>query len=144
MPDRESKVIWKGGLREGMGVMSLGSGAFKGEFSFRSRIEDEEGGRATNPEELIGAALCGCFSMMLTSLLEKDGYIAEEINSKSKVHFNAVGSGYRIEKIELITEASVPGINKERFMGLAERAHKECPIAQAIKVPVVLSVTLRG
>ncbi|MCL2689077.1 MAG: OsmC family peroxiredoxin [Chitinispirillia bacterium] len=142
MPDRESKVTWKGGLREGMGVMSLGSGAFEGSFSFRSRIEDN-GERATNPEELIGAALCGCFSMMLTSLLEKDGYIAEEINSKTKVHFNAVGSGYRIEKIDLITDASVPGIKREDFMGFAERAHKECPIAQALKVPVVLNVTLR-
>ena len=142
MPDRESRVTWKGGLKEGMGVMSLGSGAFEGKFSLRSRIDDG-GEHATNPEELIGAALCGCFSMMLSSLLEKDGYIAEEINSKTEVHFNAVGSGYRIEKIDLIVEASVPGVKRETFMGLAERAHKECPIAQAIKVPVVLKVTLR-
>ena len=142
MPKREGSAVWRGNLKEGKGTMKLGSGAFDGNFSFRSRVE--EGKQPdTNPEELIGAALSGCFSMMLSALLEKEGYTPQEINSKALVHFDNVNGAYSIQRIELFTEASVPGIDRNKFMILAESAHRECPVSQALKAPISLEAVLR-
>jgi osmotically inducible protein OsmC len=122
--------------------MKLGSGAFEGNFSFRSRVE-EDGRKDTNPEELIGAALSGCFSMMLSSLLGKEGFTPQEINSKALVHFDNSGGEYGIQRIELFTEAVVPGIDRNKFLTLAQRAASECPVSRALKVPVNLEAALR-
>jgi osmotically inducible protein OsmC len=112
MPVRTAEAEWKGNLSRGSGQMKLGSGVFEGSFSFPSRFED---GPGTNPEELIGAAHAGCFSMALSHMLSEAGHIPDVVHTKTKVHIDKVDEGFRITTIELQTEAKVPGINEEAF-----------------------------
>lgn len=129
MAIRNAEAEWNGTLREGQGQMKLGSGAFNGPYSFRSRMED---GSGTNPEELIGAAHAGCFSMALAAQLGKAGFTPTRIHTTSKVHFEKVGEGFGITKIELQTEAAVPGIDNEVFQQQAETAKQNCPVSKAL------------
>lgn len=126
MAVRESSAIWKGNLTEGEGSMRLGSGAFEGAFSRASRFED---GPGTNPEELIGAAHAGCFSMYLALILSKAGHIPTRIDTTAKVH---LGDGPKITLIELSTVGDVPGIDEKTFIEFAEQAKKGCPVSQAL------------
>jgi len=126
MAIRDSSAVWKGNLVEGKGSMRLGSGAYKGEFSRASRFED---GPGTNPEELIGAAHAGCFSMFLAAILSKDGHEPTSINTTARVH---LGAGPKITLIELSTVGVVPGIDEETFISYAEQAKKGCPVSQAL------------
>ncbi len=126
MPVRSATAIWEGNLREGKGSMKLGSGAFEGEFSHATRFGDTPG---TNPEELIGAAHAGCFSMFLSALLSKAGHVPTSINTSAKVH---LGDGPKITLIELTTEAEVPGIDEQSFLQHAEEAKEGCPVSQAL------------
>ena len=123
---RESRAEWKGSIKEGKGTVRFGSGAFDGAYSWRSRFEDGDG---TNPEELIGAAHAGCFSMALSNLLTEANHIPEKIETTAKVH---LGQQPKIELIELHTIATVPGINEEEFLALAEKAKGGCPVSQAL------------
>ena len=109
--------------------MKLGSGAFEGAYSFSSRFEE---GTGTNPEELIGAAEAGCYSMALSANLEKAGHPATRINTSATVKLEMVGGGPKITSIELKTEAEVPGIDKARFDELAEQTKKTCPVSAAL------------
>ncbi|HUH12504.1 MAG TPA: OsmC family protein [Longimicrobiales bacterium] len=129
MPVRTSNAEWSGSLREGNGRMSLGSGAWEGPYSFGSRFEEAGG---TNPEELIGAAHAGCFSMALSGILVKEGYAPERIATAARVHLDKGGDGFTITRIELETRASVPGIDAEAFRGHAEEAKKGCPVSRAL------------
>ncbi len=129
MPVREAEAVWEGNLLKGKGKMKFGSGAFEGAYSFSSRFES---GTGTNPEELIGAAHAGCFSMALSLFLEKAGFIPERIHTKAKVHIDKVGDGFKITAIELDTEAKVPGADEKRFLELAEAAKKGCPVSVAL------------
>jgi osmotically inducible protein OsmC len=106
--------------------MKLGSGLFEGPFSFVSRFEEGEG---SNPEELIGAAHAGCFSMFLSALLTGKGYPPTQIHTIAAVH---LGEGPTIFKIELSCEAQVPGIDAETFDRLAKQAKAECPVSKAL------------
>lgn len=106
--------------------MSLGTGAFEGPFTYASRFET---GPGTNPEELIGAAHAGCFSMFLSAILSKDGHVPERIDTKAKVH---LGEGPKITKIELVTEGKVPGIDQATFQKYAEQAKSGCPVSKAL------------
>ena len=106
--------------------MRLGSGAFEGEFTRASRFED---GPGTNPEELIGAAHAGCFSMFLSAILSKAGHIPTRIATTAKVH---LGDGPKITLIELSTVGEVPGIDEKTFIDFAEQAKKGCPVSQAL------------
>ncbi len=126
MAIRESSAIWKGNLTEGNGSMRLGSGAYEGAFSRASRFED---GPGTNPEELIGAAHAGCFSMYLSLILSKAGHVPTRIDTTAKVH---MGEGPKITLIELSTVGDVPGIDEKTFMEFAEQARKGCPVSQAL------------
>ncbi|HNZ02184.1 MAG TPA: OsmC family protein [Anaerolineaceae bacterium] len=126
MAIRDSSAVWKGNLVEGKGSMRLGSGAYEGEFSRVSRFED---GPGTNPEELIGAAHAGCFSMFLAAILSKDGHEPTSINTTARVH---LGAGPKITLIELSTVGVVPGIDEETFISYAEQAKKGCPVSQAL------------
>jgi len=98
MAIRTAKATWNGTLREGKGTMALGSGAFEGAFSFNTRMGDEPG---TNPEELVGAALAGCFTMALNAGLEKEGFNASGVKTDARVHFGKDDNGFAITKIEL-------------------------------------------
>jgi len=126
MAIRESSAVWKGNLVAGKGSMRLGSGAYEGEFSRASRFED---GPGTNPEELIGAAHAGCFSMFLAAILAKAGYTPESISTSAKVH---LGDGPKITLIELSTVGKVAGIDEATFIDFAEQAKKGCPVSQAL------------
>lgn len=129
MPVRKAEAKWEGKIQEGKGSVKLGSGAFEGPYSFKSRFEE---GSGTNPEELIGAAHAGCFSMALSLFLEKAGATPERIDTDAKVHIEQVGEGFKITKIELSTEAKVQGMDESEFKKQAEEAKKNCPVSQAL------------
>ena len=109
--------------------MKLESGAFEGPFSFSSRFAN---GAGTNPEELIGAAEAGCFSMAFSLFLEKAGFPPKRISTTSNVKLEQVGDAFRITTINLNTEAEVPGIDEVKFQEQAELAKKGCPVSVAL------------
>jgi osmotically inducible protein OsmC len=111
--------------------MKLGSGAYEGPFTFASRFES---GRGTNPEELIGAAHAGCFSMFLSGLLTDAGFIPTRVRTTATVHLD---EGPNISQIELMTEAHVPGITESAFLKHAEAARKDCPVSKALAGPKI-------
>lgn len=123
-------AVWNGGLKNGNGTISTESGAIDTTYSFKTRFEDDRTG--TNPEELIGAALAGCYSMFLGSLLENAGHPADHIRTAAKVHLGRKEGGPFIDKIEVTTEAQVPGLNDRDFQNHAETAKKGCPVSQAL------------
>lgn len=129
MPVRHASATWHGTLKTGSGTMRFGGGAFEGAYSAGSRFEEAPG---TNPEELIGAAHAGCFSMAFAQLLDQAGHHPERIESQATVHLNKAAEGFRIERIELRTRAHVPGIDSETFAREAERAKNGCPVSQAL------------
>lgn len=129
MAVRTSEAEWKGNLLQGQGTMKLGSGAFEGRYSFPSRFES---GQGTNPEELIGAAHAGCFSMALSFILGNAGFMPTRVHTTARVHLEKVGEGFSITKIELETEAQIPGIDDATFQQHAESAKKGCPVSRAL------------
>jgi lipoyl-dependent peroxiredoxin len=129
MPTRNAEAVWEGNLKQGKGKMKFGSGAFEGNYSAASRFEE---GTGTNPEELIGAAHAGCFSMALALLLDKAGAKPESIQTRAKVRIEKAGEGFKITTIDLETEAKVSGIDEKDFLEQAEAAKKGCPVSQAL------------
>lgn len=129
MPDRKATAEWKGNLTQGQGKIALGSGAFEGSFSFATRMGDEPG---TNPEELVAAALAGCYSMALNATLEKQGTPATDVHSEAVVHFGKDDAGFAIRGIDLETKATVPGITESDFQQVAETVKETCPISKAL------------
>ncbi len=129
MAVRKAEAVWEGTLKEGAGTMRLGSGAFEGAYTFASRFEE---GKGTNPEELIGAAHAGCFSMFLSAVLTGDGYTPTRIHTTATVHLGTVDGGPKITEIELNTEAEVPGIDEATFMKHTETAKANCPVSRAL------------
>jgi len=138
MATRNAEATWAGTLKEGKGSLKLGSGAFEGAYTWASRFEDAPG---TNPEELIGAAQAGCYSMFLSALLTKAGYPPTWIHTSVKVHLEA---GPTITVIELETIAEVPGLDEKTFLEQAEAAKKNCPVSKALaSVEIKLSARLQ-
>jgi len=129
MLTRTSTAVWNGGLKSGKGTMKIGKGVFDGSYTFASRFES---GTGTNPEELIGAAHAGCFSMALALMLEQGGHKPESITTTAKVKVDKVGDGFRIVGIDLSTEGVVPGIDEAGFREKAEAAKKGCPVSAAL------------
>ena len=129
MAVRNAEAEWSGGLMGGKGHMKLGSGAFDGPFSFKTRMEE---GVGTNPEELIAAAHAGCFSMQFSAMLEHAGFPPDNVHTTAKVHLNPDGGGFSITKIELTTEGTVPGIDAAKFQELAAGAKASCPVSKAL------------
>jgi lipoyl-dependent peroxiredoxin len=126
MATRTGSAVWEGTLKQGKGTMKLGSGAFEGPYSFSSRFEEAKG---TNPEELIGAAEAGCYSMALSANLEKAGHPAKRISTTASVKLEIVVGGPKITTIDVKTEADVPGIDESKFRELAEQTKKTCPVS---------------
>lgn len=140
MATRKAEAEWSGDLKDGHGTMELGSGAFKGSYSFRSRMED---GAGTNPEELLGAAHAGCFSMQLSAMLAAGGHPPKRLHTTASVHFGPVDGGFAITGIDLTTEADVPGLDAATFQEQAETAKKICPVSKALAAtPITLNATL--
>lgn len=122
-------ATWKGTLKEGNGVMKAGTGAFEGPFTFASRFETGDG---TNPEELIGGAHAGCYSMFLSALLSNNGFSPKEINTVADVTLGRDDVGPKIEKIVLNCVAQVPELDEEKFQEFAQMAKEKCPISRAL------------
>lgn len=129
MPVRSAEAEWHGSLIEGKGNIALGSGAFNGPYDWRSRSAD---GPNTNPEELIGSAHAGCFSMALSAQLTQAGTPPTRIHTTAKVHLDKVEDGFAITQIELVTEAEVPGIDAAAFETQAQAAKAGCPVSKAL------------
>lgn len=130
MPVRKAAAVWRGGLPDGSGTVALGSGAYEGAYSFKSRFGDGSGG--TNPEELLGAAHASCFSMALSKALADGGHEATSVTTTADVAINQVEGGFAITKITLHTVGAVPGISAEEFQRTAEAAKVGCPISKAL------------
>lgn len=139
MAVRISEAEWRGDLRQGQGRMKLGSGAFEGSYSFSSRFEN---GPGTNPEELIGAAHAGCFSMALAGGLAQAGHAPTRIHTTARVHLDKVGAGFEITRVELDTEAEVPGIDEAAFRRHVDEAKANCPVSKALKA-IDIALTAR-
>lgn len=139
MPVRKGEAIWEGSFNRGNGRMKLGSGKLEGAYSEGSRFREEPG---TNPDELIGAALAGCFSMALALELEHMGYKANVINTSSRVHIEKVNDAYAITGIDLHTEANIPGISENMFFDKAHFAKNNCPVSKALRVPITFTANL--
>ena len=140
MTVRKADAVWKGSLREGAGELALESGAFRGPYTFKSRFEH---GKETNPEELLGAAHAGCFTMALTAALGREKVIPTEIHTTASVHLEQVTGGFSITRIQLRTRAKVPGVTAEQFAALAADAKQNCPVSKALAgVEITLDAAL--
>lgn len=140
---RTANAVWEGSIGDGKGTMAFGSGAYEGSYSVPSRFEDAEG---TNPEELIAAAHAGCFSMALSAALTRAGSPPNRIETTAAVHIEKVGEGWEITRIDLTTEADVPGLDDADFQQYAQGAKDNCPVSKALRGvgEVNLSATLAG
>lgn len=129
MPIRRANAVWEGGLRGGRGQMAFGSGAYEGAYSFASRFEE---GTGTNPEELIGAAHAGCFSMALSGDLERAGFAPTRVETTANVHLEKQEAGFSVTRIVLDTQAEVPDIDQATFDEQVESARRNCPISRLL------------
>lgn len=139
---QSASAEWNGSLKEGAGTMSVGSGAVNGPYTFASRFET---GKGTNPEELIGAAHAGCFSMALAAALGRAGHSPTSIHTNAKVHLGTSEAGPTITRIDLETEGVVPGIDAAQFQEFAEGAKKGCVVSRALAgvQNITLTATLK-
>ena len=140
MPVREAEARWEDSLRDGKGSIHGSSGAFDVAFTFRTRFESDPG---TNPEELIGAAHAGCFSMALASALGKAGHVPEEVRTTAGVHLEKHADAFEITGIDLATRARVPGLSEDELRPIAEEVARTCPVSKALAaVPIRVDATL--
>lgn len=142
MPTRNANAVWKGDLKQGKGTMKLGSGAYEGDYSFKSRFEN---GSGTNPEELIGAAHAGCYSMALSNELAEAGHEPDKVDTQAKVTLEMVDGEPTITTIKLIVTAHVPDMEEDDFMEFADGAKANCPVSKALAgVDIKLDATLKS
>ncbi|MEW5827959.1 MAG: OsmC family protein [Chloroflexota bacterium] len=138
MAIRNAEAVWTGSLKEGKGSMKFGT--YEGAYTWSSRFEN---GQGTNPEELLGAAHAGCFSMALSSGLGKNGFTPANIRTQAQVSIEVIEGKARITKIHLVTEAVVPGISDEKFQEIAAATKDGCPVSAALaSTPITLSARL--
>ncbi len=127
---RKASAVWKGDLKAGKGTVSTETGTLKDtQYSFTSRFES---GIGTNPEELVGAAHAGCFSMALSAGLSAAGFVPDQVSTTANVHLDKVETGFKITQIELVTEARVANIDEAKFQEIAAGTKVGCPISQAL------------
>lgn len=129
MPVRKADAVWEGDLANGNGTMKMGT-AYEGPYSFASRFQE---GNGTNPEELLAAAHAGCFSMAFSKALSDAGHTPNRVQTTAKVHLDKGDSGFSITRVELVTEADVPGIEEGAFQKAAEGAKNNCPVSRLFK-----------
>jgi osmotically inducible protein OsmC len=139
MPTRSAEAVWNGTIFEGKGNIKLGTG-YQGPYDWKSRSAD---GAGTNPEELLGAAHAGCYSMALSGALTKAGFTPTRIHTTAKVTFEKQGEGFAIAKIVLQTEAQVPKLDEAAFQKFANGAKEGCPVSKALTgTTIALEATL--
>jgi len=137
---KTASAVWQGDLKTGKGTISTQSGALKDNpYGFNTRFEDAPG---TNPEELIGAAHAGCFSMALSLMLGQAGLTAERIETRAEVTLDKEGEGFAITAIALTLEARIPGADEAQFQQIANQAKEGCPVSKVLNARISLSATL--
>ncbi|MCO8275318.1 OsmC family protein [Actinoplanes sp. TRM 88003] len=129
MPIRTATARWQGNLTEGSGTIKTGKGGIQGNYSFKSRFEEGEG---TNPEELIGAAHAGCYSMAFSKALSDAGFTPTSVDTVAKVHMDKTDAGFSVTRIDLETQGDVPGVDEGTFQKIAEDAKANCPISRLL------------
>lgn len=133
-------AVWKGGIKDGGGTISTESGVLDAAaYGFKARFEN---GKGTNPEELIGAAHAGCFSMALSLMLGEAGAPPEKIETHAAVTLEKVGAGFEITASHLTVTATVPGLDSAKFIELAEKAKAGCPVSKLLKAKITMDATL--
>ncbi len=138
MATRNANAVWTGSLKEGKGTMKFGT--FEGAYTWSSRFED---GQGTNPEELLGAAHAGCYSMALSSNLGKNGFTPKQIHTQAQVTLEVIDGKSTITNIHLTTEADVPDISDEKFQEIAAAVKGACPVSVALaSTPITLTARL--
>ena len=139
---KKAWAVWKGSIKEGGGTVSTETGVLKeAPYGFRARFED---GKGTNPEELIGAAHAGCFSMALSGLLGEAGLTPEKIETHAEVTLERIGANYEISASHLIVSARIPGAVDARFQEIANKAKTGCPVSKLLKAKVTMVATLEA
>jgi osmotically inducible protein OsmC len=138
MGTSKASARWQGSLKEGQGSMKPAHGS-EAAFGFNSRFE---GGAGSNPEELIGAALAGCYSMALTGALGRAEMNPQEVNTTAEVQLEKLPEGFRITRIDLVTVAKVPAADAAKFQQIAEETKNGCPISKALNAPITLKASL--
>jgi lipoyl-dependent peroxiredoxin len=137
---RKGSAQWKGGLKDGKGTVSTASGVLKGTpYSFSSRFEGQQG---TNPEELIGAAHAGCFSMALSGQLDAAGLKAESIDTTATVSLEKLEGGFAVTSVHLEVRAKVPGADQAKFDESAKKAKEGCPISKLLNTKITMDAKL--
>lgn len=137
---RKAWAVWKGGFKEGGGEISTESGVLKAiPYGFKSRFES---GRGTNPEELIGAAHAGCFSMALSLMLGEAGLTAEKIETHATVTLEKVGDGFEIKASHLEVIAKIPGADPAKFAQIAKQAKLGCPVSKLLRAKITMDAKL--
>lgn len=139
MAIRSASAHWTG-TPEGSGIFRTGKGGYEGSFSFKSRFEEGEG---ANPEELIGAAHAGCFSMALSKALTDGGFPPTSIETTANVHLERTDAGMTVTRIDLATTAEIPGIDAAEFDRFAEGAKKNCPISRLLSPGTEITLTAK-
>ncbi|QOL51172.1 OsmC family protein [Massilia litorea] len=139
---RNGSAVWSGGLKDGKGAVSTGSGVLKdAQYGFNTRFED---GPGTNPEELIGAAHAGCFTMALSGQLGQAGMTAQELRTTATVSMEKVEGGFSITAVHLDLVAKIPGASQEAFDKAAQTAKENCPVSKLLNAEITLSSRLEN
>ncbi|WP_313202945.1 OsmC family protein [Pseudomonas sp.] len=139
---KTASAIWQGGLKDGKGLISTESGALQqNPYGFNTRFEGAPG---TNPEELIGAAHAGCFSMALSMILGEAGFTAERIDTTAEVTLDKQPDGFAITAVHLILKARVPGADEAQFLEIANKAKAGCPVSKVLNAKISLDAALVG
>ncbi len=138
--ERKGWAVWQGDLKSGKGTVSTASGVLKdNQYSFSSRFEE---GIGTNPEELVGAAHAGCFSMALSAILGEDNVVPEKIETAATVTFKPVEGQPTVTSVHLVVEAKVPGIDEKQFAEAAAKAKAGCPISRLLNTEITMDAKL--
>lgn len=138
--ERKAGAVWKGGLKDGKGILTTASGVLtKTPYSFSTRFENAKG---TNPEELIAAAHAGCFSMALSAELGKAGMTPDTISTEATLTMEKKEAGFTITKIHLEVSAKVPGADQGKFQEVANNAKKGCPVSRVLNAEITMNARL--
>lgn len=139
---KKASAHWEGDLKTGIGHISTETGVLReAPYGFKARFE---GGRGTNPEELIGAAHAGCFSMALSMILGEAGLKAESIDTEAQVTLDQVDGGFAISAVHLVLKAKIPGASQQQFTELAQKAKEGCPVSKVLNAKITLEASLIG
>ncbi|MBX8483430.1 OsmC family protein [Pseudomonas cichorii] len=139
---KKASAHWEGDLKSGIGSISTETGVLReAPYGFKARFE---GGKGTNPEELIGAAHAGCFSMALSMILGNAGFTAESIDTQAEVTLDQDSGGFSITAVHLVLKAKVPGASQQQFDELTQQAKEGCPVSKVLNAKITLDATLLG